>query len=174
MDRAICCRLSEHLAGHDLCDPFQSANRSHHSTETALLKVMNDIPHGVHGVEILLLILLDLSAAFDTIDHDNILARLEFGIRGTVLNVVKSYLIDRTQTVVINWTSSSSAGLSRVVAQTWVLGPTLLNLFNQAVNINSSITCIWITTSSASSSKSLFCYGNHNPNIILLSGIKRS
>ena len=55
---------------------FQSAYRQHHSTETALLRVMNDILLKVNSQHITLLVLLDLSAAFDTVTHDVLLDRL--------------------------------------------------------------------------------------------------
>ena len=57
---------------------FQSAYRQNHSTETALVRVMNDILLNMNDQRVTLLILLDLSAAFDTVDHDTMLCRLEY------------------------------------------------------------------------------------------------
>ena len=67
--------------------PFQSAYKELHSTETALLRVKNEILMALDNQHCVLLILLDLSAAFDTVDHAVLLERLEndFGIKGTVL-----------------------------------------------------------------------------------------
>ena len=71
-----------------------SAYRSRHSTETALLKVQNDILLNMDRQKVSLLVFLDLSAAFATVDHQVLLKRLEssFGITGTALNRVRSYL----------------------------------------------------------------------------------
>ena len=70
---------------------LQSAYRKGHSTETALLKVQNDILMNMNCKHVTLLVLLDLSAAFDTVDHDILLARLKasIGINGTALNWFK-------------------------------------------------------------------------------------
>ena len=66
-------------------EPLQSAYRPHHSTETALLRVKTDIIKAMDNQEVTCLVLLDLSAAFDTVDHKILLGRLEnyFGITGT-------------------------------------------------------------------------------------------
>jgi hypothetical protein len=80
---------------------LQSAYRTGHSTETALLKVHNDIMCSMDQQRVSLLVLLDLSAAFDTVDHQVLLRRLEvsFGITGTALKWFKSYLTNRSQRV---------------------------------------------------------------------------
>ena len=62
-------QLNDHMEDHNLCEPLQSAYRSHHCTETAMLKVMNDLLRDIENKQCVLLVLLDLSAAFDTIDH---------------------------------------------------------------------------------------------------------
>ena len=131
--------MSDHLAKYDLHDPLQSAYRAGHCTETALIKVLNDIRSGVDNVDVALLILLDLSSAFDTIDHNILLKRLnlEFGIRGTALDWVRSYLTDRSHTVVINDTSSAPVELECGVPQGSVLGPILFTLSDRPLgNIN--------------------------------------
>ena len=75
------------LTQFNLHEPFQSAYRKNHSTETVLLRVQNDVRTTLDKNEAVVLVLLDLSAAFDTVDHNMLLGRLsEFGISGTVWN----------------------------------------------------------------------------------------
>ena len=97
-------QLQHYLNCNNLFPVFQSAYRQNHSTETALLKVMNDILLNMNNQRVTLLILLDLSAAFDTVDHDTMLRRLEysFGIQGKALSWFASYLSGRTQRILIN------------------------------------------------------------------------
>ncbi|CAB4034340.1 Hypothetical predicted protein [Paramuricea clavata] len=89
--------FSSYLSGRSqrvMLNVLQSAYRRYHSTETALLKVLNDILLSMNSQRVTLLVLLDLSSAFDTIDHGILLERLrsKFGIRGTVLSWFSSYL----------------------------------------------------------------------------------
>ena len=87
-----------------IVDRFQSAYRAGHSCETALLRVYNDIVTTVGKGNGSFLVLLDLSAAFDTIDHDNLFYILEkyVGIGGSALRLIRSYFSDRTQRVQID------------------------------------------------------------------------
>ena len=88
LERIVLLQLKPHLSENNLLSTHQSAYRSNHSCETALLKVVNDILLALDDDNVSVLLLLDLSAAFDTIDHDILLTRLEklFGLRGSVLN----------------------------------------------------------------------------------------
>ena len=110
---------------------YQSAYIEHHSTETALLKVKNDLCRSVddHGAAVL--VLLDLSAAFDTIDHGILLRRLEerFGITGAALSWISSYLSDRKEVVRIGQSLSQERQLCYGVPQGSVLGPLLFTLY---------------------------------------------
>jgi hypothetical protein len=101
---------------------LQSAYRAGHSTETALLKVHNDIMCSMDQQRVLLLVLLDLSAAFDTVDHQVLSRRLEvsFGITGTALKWFKSYLTNISQRVLINGNYSQSFSLPHGVPQALV------------------------------------------------------
>jgi hypothetical protein len=101
----------------------QSAYRKFHSPETALLKVQNDILQSLDNNNVAILVMFDLSAAFDTIDHGTFLRRLErhFKITGKSLAWVTSYLTDRYQTVCINNKLSQPEEYS--APQGSVLGP---------------------------------------------------
>ena len=93
---------------------FQSAYRRKHSTETALLRVLNDLLTASDSDSISILTLLDLIAAFDTIDLSILLTRLEstFDIRDLALSFCRSYLQDRTQIVIVNGIKSSPSLLT--------------------------------------------------------------
>ena len=82
------------MAQNDLHEMFQSTYRKHHSTESAILRVCNDFLKGADDRKVNLLVLLDLSAAFDTADHAIFIKRLEssFGVKGTALKWFASYL----------------------------------------------------------------------------------
>ena len=86
-ERAVCDQTAEHISRSGLYPLLQSAYRAGHSTETALLKVQNDILLAMDRQHVTLLVLLDLSAAFDTVNHRVLLRRLEvtYGITGTTL-----------------------------------------------------------------------------------------
>ena len=104
LERVVAKQLQNYLTVNNLHEPQQSAYRKHHSTETAPLCVQNDIVQAIDGKKSVILVLLDLSAAFDTIDHSVLLHRLQhdLGITGTALKWLDSYLSDRTQTVKIS------------------------------------------------------------------------
>ena len=115
----------------NLLNQFQSAYRPGHSTETVLLKIVNDLLLSLDDGKISLLVSLDLSAAFDTIDHDILLHRLQhdFGLSGTVLDWFSSYLSGRIQSVPVHSHTSVPALVSCGVLQGSVLGPILFVLY---------------------------------------------
>ncbi|XP_038061112.1 uncharacterized protein LOC119731897 [Patiria miniata] len=104
VERVVATRLNAHLIQHNLRDNLQSAYTKFHSVETALVKVHNDIMLAVDNKRVVLLVLLDLSAAFDTVDHKILLHRLQyhFGVQGSALSWFRSYLQDRSQAVNIS------------------------------------------------------------------------
>ena len=91
---------------------MQSAYRAGHSIGTALVKVQNDILNAIDNQQVTIMLLLDLSAAFDTVNHSILINRLEncVGVTGKALRWFKSYLLGRSQTVVIDDAASESLG----------------------------------------------------------------
>ena len=114
-----------------LSSSFQSAYRMFHSTETTLLSIHNDLILAMDRSEVISLILLDLSATFDTVDHSILLHRLQhwFDVHGTSLDWFSSYLTSRFQAVSIQNSTSSFSNLSCGVPQGSVLGPLLFTLY---------------------------------------------
>uniref|UniRef100_A0A3B1J4V1 Reverse transcriptase domain-containing protein n=1 Tax=Astyanax mexicanus TaxID=7994 RepID=A0A3B1J4V1_ASTMX len=124
-------QISNFLDTNRYFDKFQSGFRSNHSTETALIKVLNDIRLNTDSGRMSVLVLLDLSAAFDTVDHRILLDRLEnwAGLSGTVLNWLRSYLENRNYFVTIGNFESDRIPLTCGIPQGSVLGPLLFNLY---------------------------------------------
>ena len=106
---------------------MQSGYRRFHSTETSLIRLFNYIGCALDKGDNAVLLLLDLSSAFDTIDHETLIERLKmrFGLTGNVLKWIKSYLLSRQWVVNINGTNSDSRTMRWGVPQGSVLGPLL-------------------------------------------------
>ena len=123
--------MQSYMAANQLYPVLQSAYRHHHSTETALLKVKNDILMSMNNQHVTLLVLLDLSAAFDTVDHAILLEclRNDLGVSGTVLSWFSSYLTNRTQTVLIDDAYSDKFDVKFGVPQGSCLGPLLFTVY---------------------------------------------
>ena len=124
-------QLNKHFNGNALQDPRQSAYKPNHSTETLLTKVHNDIMSNCNKNKITMLVMLDLSAAFDTIDHKILLNRLQnmYGIKNSSLDWFKSYLTGRTNAVTVNGSMSNNSNLKYGVPQGSKLGPILFNTY---------------------------------------------
>ena len=130
-ERVVKLRLVDFLSNNNLLNSFQSAYIKHHSTETALLSVHDHIIKAISHQQVTCLTLLDLSAAFDTIDHSILLERLSswFGISAIPLSWIKSYLLNRSFYVNIESSKSSLFQLLYGVPQGSVLGPLLFILY---------------------------------------------
>ena len=124
-EKVVAARFSNHLTDNGLYEQMQSAYRPHHSTETALVKVCNDLLCSLDERNEVILVLLDMSAAFDTIDHGTMLSCLRdrFGISGTALKWFESYMENRTQNIQVHDTVSEEHAVAFGVPQGSVLGP---------------------------------------------------
>ena len=102
-----------------------SAYKKHHSTETLLLKIHSDLMNNMDKQKVTLLVLLDLSAAFDTVSLDILsqIFKYRFNIQGGVLSWFQTYLSDRKQRVMINNTISEMYSLKYGVPQGSCAGP---------------------------------------------------
>jgi len=130
LERIVVKQLLNHLDTSQLLPRLQSAYRSKHSTETDLVKVLSDILLAIDTGDLAALVLLDLSAAFDTVDHAILLRRLEtFGLGGTALHWFESYLVGRRQLVCTPATFSSPTVIECSVPQGSVFGPILFLLY---------------------------------------------
>ena len=162
LERLFLVRIQSHITSSPNFSQFQSAYRQHHSTESALLHTFNNIYTSADRSQPTLLMSLDLSAAFDTIDHSLLLNRLHcsFGISGTTLDWLTSYLTNRTQVVRLGQASSGVTTCTSGVPQGSVLGPLLFSIYTSPIaqianNCNISIqqyaddTQLYITLSSS-------------------------
>jgi len=130
IERIVSRRLMEFLETSGKCSSVQHAYRRFHSCETALLSVLNEAFLAIDDGQVLLLVLLDLSAAFDVVDHNILHSRLQKeGISGDALRWFRHYLSDRSQKIVWTNSTSDSAPLVCGVPQGSVLGPLLFSFF---------------------------------------------
>ncbi|MDW0176924.1 MAG: reverse transcriptase family protein [Nitrososphaeraceae archaeon] len=133
-ERIIHSQLVNFLDTHKLLDPFQSGFRTGHSTSTALVKVTDDIRLAMNNTQITILVLLDFSNAFNSVDFDILLARLKaLNISQPSLDWFKSYLHGRKQSVKTSNTCSEWTDLVAGVPQGGVLSPLLFSIFIDTV-----------------------------------------
>ena len=131
LERVVAARLTNYMTINQLHEPVQSAYRACHSTETALVRVQNDILRTLDQGGAAILVLLDLSTAFDTIDHSILLSRMEsvLGVKGSALQWFKSYLLGRKQRIKINDDFSENQEILWSVPQGSVLGALLFLIY---------------------------------------------
>lgn len=130
-ERVVHCQVSHFLSTNHLLSPFQSGFRAEHSTTTALLKVTEDARLAMDRKMVTILLLLDFSKAFDTVDHDILLARLStsYNFSQSAVSWFRSYLSNRKQYVRDRNCSSDFLDVIAGVPQGSVLGPLLFSLF---------------------------------------------
>ena len=131
LERLFLRGIIDHVSSSTNFNSCQSAYRKGYSTETALTRLLNDIYCAADRRSRSLLILLDLSAAFDTLDIDTLIRRLQwtFGIDGSALDWIRSYLTDRSQFVRVGESKSGKVACEFGVPQGSVLGPILFTLY---------------------------------------------
>ncbi|KAK6181917.1 hypothetical protein SNE40_009694 [Patella caerulea] len=134
-EKVVAEQFCHHLEENCLGAKFQSAYRKCHSTESALVRVYNDVVSSIDKNRTVDLVLLDLSAAFDTIDQSMLLKRLSsrLGVNGAALDWFRSYLTDRKQEVIIDGIRSKQKCLRYGVPQGSVLGPLLFTSYTTPV-----------------------------------------
>ncbi|KAK3554541.1 hypothetical protein QTP70_025392 [Hemibagrus guttatus] len=134
LERVVCNQLSDYLMQNNLHDPNQSGFKAAHSTETALLAVTEKL-HAARSAKLSsVLILLNLSAAFDTVNHKTLLSTLRsLGICGTAGEWFASYLDGRSYQVTWKGLTSAPRRLSTGVPQGSVLGPLLFSLYTHSL-----------------------------------------
>ncbi len=131
LEQVVASQLISHLTENNLFEPLQSGFRKFYSTETALVKVTNDLLIASDSGCLSILILLDLNAAFDTVDHLVLITRLEtvFGVSDIALNWFRSYLSDCKQFVSMGGFRSKIGVVQSGVPQGSILGPLLFNIY---------------------------------------------
>ena len=124
-------QLFQHMTENDLHISYQSAYKPNHSCETVLLALTNDILLNLDRGLCSVLVLLDNSAAFDTVDHDELILDLEndIGVEGIALDWFKSFLAGRTQATCVKGSTSQTINMKYGVPQGSVLGPVLFNIY---------------------------------------------
>ena len=131
LEELVLSQVSSYLNSHNLCNTCQSAYRPGHSTETALLKVVNDLFLSLNKGNISVLAFLDFSSAFDTIDHPILVRCLhtDFGFTVAVFQWFSSYLTDQTHYVFLSNHCSAFAPVHSFVPQGSILGPMLFTMY---------------------------------------------
>ena len=125
IERLAARRLTDYIKAAGLLPPLQSGFRQSYSTETAIVKVLSDLLVAIDGGAVSVLVLLDLSTAFDTVDHTILLERLRrsSGVSGVALDWLTSHLTDNEQFVRLRADTSTIVTLLLGVPQGSVLGP---------------------------------------------------
>ena len=135
IERVVMNQLLHYLTINNLWPLYQSGFRKFHSTETALLQVCSDLYAAMDTQCVSLLALLDMSAAFDCVDHNLLLEKLSsnYGLSNVVVSWFKSYLLGRTQQIFYNGRLSQIQPVLFGVPQGSVLGPILFLLYTAEI-----------------------------------------
>ena len=137
VERATLDQFTQHYNSNSLLPDYQSAYRKYYSCETSLVKLVSDILWAMEKQLVTVVVILDLSAAFTTVDHDLLLEVLEkqYGIVGTVRQWYTSYLKPRTFKVSIRETTSQPRQLDYSVPQGSVQGAFLFIAYPSTLDL---------------------------------------
>ena len=131
LEKVVHSRLDDHFKCNELNDDDQTAYSKYNSTETMLISIQNDILTNMDNNKATILVMLDLSAAYDTISHDIFLKRLEMqcGVKGIALKWMGSYLKNRINQVIIRDKVSFESSPECGAAQGSVMGGKCYNIY---------------------------------------------
>ena len=132
VEKAVLVQIKQHCDTHNLLPYYQSTYRGHRSCKTVLLKLTNDLLWSVERKNVTVLIALDLSMSFDTVDHSVLLTILKsnFGIHGTALDWLKNYLSPRNMKMIIGSTYFDEKDLTFSVSQGLCSEVNLFNMYS--------------------------------------------
>ena len=137
LEKCVLVRFNNHRKDNNLMPSHQSAYREHHSCETAPVRLINDLLWSMEKQWVTALVAIDLSVAFDTVDHTVLLKVLQqnFGVKGKVLNWIDTYLRPRGFKVNIGNEYSKYIPMDFSVPQGSILGPVLFSAYISTLRI---------------------------------------
>ena len=136
LEKAALNQINHHIEANNFLPAYQSAYRKHHGVETAMIKMYNDLLETIDQNHVTIVVMIDLSAAFDTIDIPILIQILqdEFGIHSTPLKWIQSYLTNKTMKVLVDQSVSDTEPLRFGVPQGSCAGPVIFTLYISALN----------------------------------------
>lgn len=130
IEKVMCHQIREYISQKELLPETQSGYRPHHSTTTALLKLTNDVISTCDKSDLTILVMIDFSKAFDTLNHELLCAKLSYyGFDSDSISLIRNYLNGRMQKVCVEGNTSQYQPLRKGIAQGSVLGPLLFILY---------------------------------------------
>ena len=161
-ERVVAKRLNEHMVNNNLLCKYEHAYKPYHSTETLLLCLVNEILLAMDKNLVTILLLIDMSAAFDTVDIDLLLNVLEYeiGVTGVALDWFESFLKGRNQMVLIENNLSDVLKVDFGVPQGSVLGPILFNIYIRSL-FSTIENCGFKTSGYADDNNARLSFGIH-------------